>query len=97
MLSVNPYILAVDVGTSSLKAVLYNTVGRVIGSATRRYEYYSEQANWAEGNPLEWWVAFEEALADLRQQRFDLTSLEGISFTGQMHTAVLLDDVGAGP
>ncbi|GIK43949.1 MAG: xylulokinase [Chloroflexota bacterium] len=94
MASARPYILAVDVGTSSLKVVLYNAVGDVVGSATRRYEYRSENPGWAEGNPAEWWAAFEGALADLQQQGFDLTKVEGISFTGQMHTAVLLDEQG---
>ncbi|NJN92664.1 MAG: hypothetical protein HC875_00570 [Anaerolineales bacterium] len=94
MASIKPSILAVDVGTSSLKVVLYNPLGNVVGSATRRYEYHSENPGWAEGNPAEWWAAFEGALANLQQQGFDLTNVEGISFTGQMHTAVLLDEQG---
>lgn len=94
MTSAKPYILAVDVGTSSLKGVLYSTVAEVLGSATRRYEYRSENPGRAEGNPAEWWAAFEGALADLQQQGFDLTKVEGISYTGQMHTAVLLDEAG---
>jgi xylulokinase len=94
MSSDKPYVLAVDVGTSSLKAVVYNAQGRVLGSATSRYEYYAEQPGWAESNPEEWWLAFKTALTDLQQQAFSLTQLEAISFTGQMHTAVLLDDDG---
>ncbi|MFN8453245.1 MAG: FGGY family carbohydrate kinase [Anaerolineae bacterium] len=94
MTSAKPYILAVDVGTSSLKVVLYNAVGDVLGSATRRYEYRSENPGWAEGNPAEWWAAFEGALTDLQQQGFELTKVEAISCTGQMHTAVLLDEAG---
>lgn len=94
MASTRPYILAVDVGTSSLKAVLYSPVGNILSSATRRYDYRSENPGWAEGNPAEWWTAFKGALADLQQQSFDLTKVEAISFTGQMHTAVLLDEQG---
>jgi xylulokinase len=94
MASASPDILAVDVGTSSLKAVLFNAVGAVVGSAIQRYDYRSEQPGWAEGNPAHWWAAFEGALADLRQQGFDLTTVEAISFTGQMHTVVLLDAAG---
>lgn len=90
----NPYILAVDVGTSSLKAVLYGMAGDVLGSATRRYEYQAANPGWAEGSPEDWWIAFEGALADLRQEGFSLTAVEAISFTGQMHTGVLLDEQG---
>ncbi|MEW5960945.1 MAG: FGGY family carbohydrate kinase, partial [Chloroflexota bacterium] len=89
-----PFILAVDVGTSALKAVLYDSLGHVLGSATRRYEYRSEKPGWAEGDPEDWWSAFEGALAELQQRGFTLKKLEGISFTGQMHTAVLLDEAG---
>lgn len=92
--SANPYILAVDVGTSSLKAVLYGIEGSVLGAATRRYEYHSANPGWAEGNPEDWWSAFERTLADLQQEGFSLTAIEGISFTGQMHTGVLLDEQG---
>ena len=89
-----PYILAVDVGTSSLKAVIYSDHGAVIGSATRRYTYRTEQPGWAESDPEDWWTAFKAALADLRQRGFSPAALQAVSFTGQMHTAVLLDAGG---
>ncbi|MBI4790404.1 MAG: hypothetical protein HY782_25520 [Chloroflexi bacterium] len=86
-----PFVLAVDVGTSSLKAVLYDKQGQVLDSTTRRYAYRSEQPGWAEADPREWWLAFQAALGDLR---FPLNHVEAIAFTGQMHTAVLLDADG---
>jgi xylulokinase len=94
MILVAPTILAIDVGTSSLKAVLYDTHGNVIGLATQRYAYRSEHPGWAESDPEDWWEALKAALADLHTQGFALAELEAISFTGQMHTAVLLDAAG---
>jgi xylulokinase len=94
MTALVPRILAVDVGTSSLKAVLYDARGGVVGSATRRYDYYSEHPGWAESQPEDWWEAFKTALADLQGHGFALAEVEAISFTGQMHTAVLLDGGG---
>jgi xylulokinase len=90
-----PDFLAIDVGTSSLKAVLYAKEGAVLGAATRRYSYASPQPGWAESDPEDWWKAFGQALADLQAQHFDMSKLEAIAFTGQMHTAVLLDDQGS--
>lgn len=87
-------ILTVDVGTSSLKAVLYSPDGRVQARSTQRYSYLSERPGWAEGDPDVWWGAFQNALVDLRGQGADLASVDAISFTGQMHTAVLLDGDG---
>ena len=87
-------ILAVDVGTSSLKAVLYGDDGRVAAGSTQRYGYRAEQPGWAEGDPQAWWLAFEGALADLAARGWRLERVAALAFTGQMHTAVLLDAEG---
>jgi xylulokinase len=87
-------ILTVDVGTSSLKAVLYANNGRIVVAATRRYGYRAEQPGWAEADPEAWWQALRDALAELVGQGSGLETVEAISFTGQMHTAVLLDAEG---
>ncbi len=86
------YILTIDAGTSSLKAVLYGPGGRIEATSTQRYSFHSEQPGWAEGNPAEWWQAFEDALGDLGGQGFALDRVEALSFSGQMHSAVLLDE-----
>jgi sugar (pentulose or hexulose) kinase len=44
-------ILAVDVGTSALKAVLYDRAGQVTAQASRRYGYTTPQPGWAEADP----------------------------------------------
>ncbi len=89
-----PAILTIDVGTSALKAVLYSIAGQVAASATARYSYHAPQPGWAEANPEEWWAALVDALAQLRAAGHNLAQVELIGLTGQMHTAVLLDDAG---
>jgi len=89
-----PWILALDVGTSSLKTVLYGLDGRIAATSSRRYGYRSEQAGWAEGDPTDWWAALGDALADLRQRGADLGEVQALALTGQMHSAVLLDAAG---
>jgi xylulokinase len=88
-------ILTIDVGTSSLKAVLYYGDGRVAGSATARYGYLAEQPGWAEQDPAQWWQALVAALSTLARDGHDLGQVEALAFTGQMHTGVLLDGEGA--
>lgn len=90
----SPYILAIDAGTSALKAVLYTTTGQVLTTATRRYDYYTPHPGWAEADPLDWWAALVAAVADLRAAGFDLQAVQALGLTGQMHTAVLLDKAG---
>lgn len=89
-----PHILAIDAGTSALKAVLYAADGVVLTVATRRYHYKAPQPGWAEADPTAWWTALIEALAEIRAAGFDLQQVRGLGLTGQMHTAVLLDEAG---
>ena len=86
-------ILTLDVGTSSVKAVLYDVAGRVVSAHSRRYDYETPRPGWAEIDPGIWWRATEDVLADVRRQN-SLENVAAISFTGQMHTAVLLDAKG---
>jgi xylulokinase len=87
-------ILTVDVGTSALKAALYDQAGQVTAQASRRYDYRTPQPGWAEADPEAWWAAFDAAVLELAQ-RAELAAVRVIAFTGQMHTAVLLDADGA--
>ncbi len=85
-----PYVLALDVGTSSLKAVIYSRSGETLAAAAQRYDYVSPQPGWGEMDPELWWKALTAAIAQLGQS-WDLCQVQAVALTGQMHTAVLLD------
>lgn len=85
-----PYVLALDVGTSSLKAVIYSRSGETLAAAAQRYDYVSPQPGWGEMDPELWWQALTAAMAQLGQS-WDLRQVQAVALTGQMHTAVLLD------
>lgn len=87
----SPALLAADVGTSSLKAVLYDRAGQILRGAVRRYAYSTPEPGWAEGDPEAWWTAFCEAVHELQAAGLGLDRVEAVAFTGQMHSAVLLD------
>lgn len=89
-----PYVLAIDVGTSALKAVLYNADGCVLTTTTQRYDYKTPRPGWGEADPADWWAALVNAVADLYATNFNLRTVQAIGLTGQMHTAVLLDKAG---
>jgi xylulokinase len=87
-------ILTIDVGTSSLKVALYHVDGRLLAAAAQPVAYHPPQSGWAEADPATWWTALQAALTDLRTQDIDMTQVQMIGVTGQMHTAVLLDAAG---
>ena len=87
----SPFLLAVDVGTSSLKAAVYSRSGEVLSSAGHRYGYQTPHPGWAVADPAAWWQALLITLKQLQDNGADLTSVPSVALTGQMHTAVLLD------
>ena len=61
------YVIGADIGTTNLKAGLYDTSGQCLSSAARRYETNVEKSR-AEQNPEDWWRAFVEVLGDIAEE-----------------------------
>ncbi|WP_159722367.1 xylulokinase [Enterococcus sp. CSURQ0835] len=89
------YYLGVDLGTSSVKIIAANSEGAIVGSTSGSFSIISEQANYSEEDPRDWLSAFETAFQELLR-RFPVlkTNLKSISFAGQMHSLVLLNQTG---
>jgi xylulokinase len=88
--------LGVDVGTGGSRAVLVDTRGRVVASATVEHEpFASPQAGWAEQDARDWWRASAAAVrAVLSAEGVSAEEVGGVGLTGQMHGSVLLDGAG---
>lgn len=90
--------IGIDLGTSSLKALLLNRSDEVVASASVALQVSQPQPLWREQQPADWWAACCEALDLLMAEtlRLDIppTSIAAIGLTGQMHGATLLDANG---
>jgi xylulokinase len=87
------YLLGIDLGTSSVKAILIDEEGRMIGSETVGYPLEQPFPGWAEQDPQVWWDATVQALDNLfKKSGVDSRRIEGIGLSGQMHGSVFLDD-----
>src|SRR5687768_511899 len=86
------YLLGIDIGTSTAKAVLFDsdTAETVAISNGHEYPIYKPQPDFAEQNPDDWWNAVMAAVQDVNQQAGQV-EIAAISFCGQMHGGVLLD------
>lgn len=80
--------LGIDIGTSSVKAVVINEAGDVIDQATAALAVSRPQALWSEQDPSDWWSATNRAVLDLSPDR--RAKVRGIGLSGQMHGATLL-------
>lgn len=86
------YLLGIDIGTSSTKAVLINQHGQVIAWADEEYNIDSPQAGWAEQNPETWRnAAVNTVRSVLLETGISPKDVAGIGLGGQMHGLVCLD------
>lgn len=87
------YVLGIDLGTSSLKGLLMNEKGEVCASASSEYPLIHPASGFSEQDPNEWLQACEIVFDRLREAVPDFSEqLAGISFSGQMHSLVVLDE-----
>ena len=81
--------LGLDLGTSSLKALLIDDEGAPVASATAPLTVQRPHPGWSEQDPASWIAACEAALDDLARDR-DLSDVRGIGLSGQQHGATLI-------
>ncbi|MFD1065003.1 xylulokinase [Oceanobacillus locisalsi] len=86
------YVIGIDLGTSTVKLLLVNMEGTVVQEISKEYPLIQEKAGYSEQNPEDWIQQTISGLQTLLRQ-FDgnVSDIEGISFSGQMHGLVLLD------
>jgi xylulokinase len=87
--------LGLDIGTSSVKAILVDESQRVIAESAPSLEVSRPHALWSEQDPEDWSAAVESAVSAIRREAGEaFARLAGIGLSGQMHGAVLLDADG---
>src|SRR5262245_2952764 len=90
------YFLGLDVGTSSVKAILVDGRGRVKAGASVNLALATPRPGWAEQHPDQWWKASASAIRQaLRNARAKPGDVASVGMSGQMHSSVFLDAEGA--
>lgn len=88
-------LLGIDLGTSSIKAMLLDTERGVIGIESQKYDVEIPAANCAEQNPDHWWNATIELCSRLKKKYQEaFGQIRGIGLSGQMHGLVTVDKQG---
>ena len=85
------YYIGVDLGTSAVKLIMMEKDGKIVSSVSKEYPLYFPNPGWSEQKPEDWKKAVLEGLKELVKD-FDATKVAGISFGGQMHGLVVLDE-----
>lgn len=84
------YYLGIDLGTSSVKGVLFDRNGKEIKSHSFTYSVYYPQDGWSEQNPENWLIGVIEIISILSKGHEN--DIKGLSVAGQMHGLVILDE-----
>ncbi|WP_286801819.1 xylulokinase, partial [Marinobacter sp. UBA2498] len=91
-----PLILAIDNGTQSVRALLFDTSGNLVGKGKQEIEpYFSREPGWAEQHPDYFWEQLAEA-CQLLWSSTDATpdQVAGVTVTTQRGTVINLDENG---
>ncbi|MDQ3862775.1 MAG: xylulokinase [Actinomycetota bacterium] len=85
-------LLGLDLGTSSVKALLLAEGGDALGKGSASYAVRAPRPGWAESSPEDWWAAVMEATTAAVGRRG--AEVRALGLSGQMHGVVLADELG---
>lgn len=90
------YLLAIDNGTQSVRAILFDLHGHIVAKSQVQLDaYFSQQPGWAEHGVEEYWQALCTACRRLWvQSKVPPSAVHGVAVTTQRGTVINLDRQG---
>ncbi|GAA0807585.1 xylulokinase [Faecalicatena orotica] len=83
--------IGVDLGTSAVKLLLMDENGKIQNIVSKEYLLYFPHPGWSQQDPQDWYAQTVEGIRELTAD-CDKSQVAGISFGGQMHGLVVLDE-----
>lgn len=86
------YILSIDAGTTSSRAIIFDHTGKTIGIAQHEFTQHFPKESWVEHDALEIWNTQHRAIKEvLETSGIDATAIHAIGITNQRETTVVWD------
>lgn len=85
------FYIGIDLGTSAVKLLLMDEKGAIRKIVSREYPLYFPHPGWSEQKPEDWYTNTIAGIKELTSD-CDKSQVAGISFGGQMHGLVVLDE-----
>lgn len=86
------YVLAIDQGTTSSRAIIFDHAGRVVAESQQEITQVFPQAGWVEHDPMEIWDSVRFVVADaLAKAQVNRHALAAVGITNQRETTVVWD------
>lgn len=86
------YLLAIDEGTSSARAIIFDLQGRILSLGRKNFSLIYPHPGWVEQDPEEVWQAQHEAILEaLNSASLSPSQIEAVGITNQRETTVVWD------
>lgn len=86
------YILSLDQGTTSSRAIIFNKKGEIVETAQKEFEQFFPHPGWVEHDANEIWTSVLACIAEvLRKADIEPNQIAGIGITNQRETTVIWD------
>ncbi|MDE7384214.1 MAG: glycerol kinase GlpK [Anaeroplasmataceae bacterium] len=86
------YVLVIDQGTTSSRAILFNTNGEVVGQAQQEFKQIYPKPGWVEHDPIDILSSVRSVISTaLTEARVKHSELIGMGITNQRETVVMWD------
>jgi len=86
------YILSIDQGTTSSRAILFNLQAQIVGISQQEFTQFFPEDGWVEHDPEEIWQSTVAVMKQvLKENAVDSTKLAAIGITNQRETTILWD------
>lgn len=86
------YVLSIDQGTTSSRAIIFDKEANIIGKAQMEFSQICPKSGWVEHNPVEIWETVYEVIKEaLFNSGLRLRDISAIGITNQRETTVLWD------
>ncbi|GLK18050.1 glycerol kinase GlpK [Herbiconiux flava] len=91
-MSEQKYVLAIDQGTTSSRAIIFDHKGTIVSTGQKEHEQIFPKAGWVEHDPMEIWANVREVIGQALSKA-DLTrhDIVAVGITNQRETAVVWD------
>jgi xylulokinase len=88
--------LGLDISTTGAKALLIDSSGNVLGTATHPLPLSTPKPLWSEQDPADWWSGMVKSIRQVIQEtEIAPEDIKAVGMTGQMHGLTLLGTGGA--
>ncbi len=86
------YVVSLDQGTTSSRAIIFNHDGEIVGTSQREFTQYYPQPGWVEHDPMEIWATQSSVLTEvLAKTNIPSDEVAALGITNQRETTVVWD------